>query len=103
MKVKALVTQSCLTLCNPMNGSQPGSSVHGILQIRIQGLNLGPLHCRQILYCLSHQGSPKSTKKKFKLPAMVYQVLPGLTPDYLSNLMFGYFPYIPTMAKVPMP
>ena len=27
---------------------------------------------------------------------MVYQVLPGLTPDYLFNLMFGYFPYIPT-------
>ena len=25
-----LVTQSCLTLCNPMNCSLPGSSVHGI-------------------------------------------------------------------------
>ena len=24
-----------------------------------QGLNLGFLHCRQILYLLSHQGSPK--------------------------------------------
>ena len=23
-----------------------------------QGSNLGLLHCRQILYCLSHQGSP---------------------------------------------
>ena len=23
-----------------------------------QGLNLGLLHCRQILYCLSHQGNP---------------------------------------------
>ena len=23
-----------------------------------QGLDLGLLHCRQILYCLSHQGSP---------------------------------------------
>ena len=30
-----LVTQSCLTLCNPMDCSQPGSSVHGILQGRI--------------------------------------------------------------------
>ena len=28
--------QSCLTLCNPMNCSPPGSSVHGILQARIQ-------------------------------------------------------------------
>jgi len=29
------VTQSCLTLCNPMDYSPPGSSVHGILQARI--------------------------------------------------------------------
>ena len=30
-KVSVLVTQSCLTLCNPMDCSPPGSSVHGIL------------------------------------------------------------------------
>ena len=30
-----LVTQSCLTLWDPMNCSPPGSSVHGILQARI--------------------------------------------------------------------
>ena len=29
------VAQSCLTLCNPMDCSPPGSSVHGILQARI--------------------------------------------------------------------
>ena len=29
------VTQSCLTLCNPMDGSLPGSTVHGIFQARI--------------------------------------------------------------------
>ena len=29
------VTQSCLTLCDPMNCSPPGSSVHGISQARI--------------------------------------------------------------------
>ena len=27
--------QSCPTLCDPMDGSPPGSSVHGILQARI--------------------------------------------------------------------
>ena len=27
--------QSCLTLCDPMDCSPPGSSVHGILQSRI--------------------------------------------------------------------
>ena len=30
-----LVTQSCPTLCNPVDYSPPGSSVHGILQARI--------------------------------------------------------------------
>ena len=30
-----LVPQSCLTLCDPMDCSLPGSSVHGILQARI--------------------------------------------------------------------
>ena len=29
-----LVAQSCLTLCNPMDCSPPGSSVHGILQAK---------------------------------------------------------------------
>ena len=29
------VTQSCLTLCDPMNCSLPDSSIHGILQARI--------------------------------------------------------------------
>ena len=35
MKVKVLVTQLCLTPCDPMDYSLPGSSVHGILQARI--------------------------------------------------------------------
>ena len=30
-----LVTQLCLTLCNPMDCSLPGSSVHGIFQARV--------------------------------------------------------------------
>ena len=29
------VAQSCLTLCNLMNCSLPGSSIHGIFQARI--------------------------------------------------------------------
>ena len=37
MKVKSEseVAQSCLTLCDPMNCSLPGPSVHGILQARV--------------------------------------------------------------------
>ena len=34
-EVKVLVAQSCPTLCDPMDCSLPGSSVHGILQARI--------------------------------------------------------------------
>ena len=67
-----LVTQLCLTLCDPMDCSLPGFSVHGespgkntgggchaFLQgvFSTQGLNPGLLHCRQILYQLSHQGN----------------------------------------------
>ena len=33
MRTKSL--QSCLTLCDPMDHSPPGSSVHAILQARI--------------------------------------------------------------------
>ena len=60
-----LVTLSCPTLCDPMDCSSPGSSVHGdspgkntevgchaLLQrmFPTQGLNPGLLQCRQILY-----------------------------------------------------
>ena len=34
-EVKVKVTQSCRTLCDPMDCSLPGSSVRGILQARI--------------------------------------------------------------------
>ena len=37
MKVKSEreVAQSCLTLCDPMDQSLPGSSIHGIFQARV--------------------------------------------------------------------
>ena len=56
--------QLCLTLCDPMDCSPPGFSVHGILQASIlewvvisfsrvssQPRDAELLHCRQILYC----------------------------------------------------
>ena len=69
--VKVKVIQSCPTLCDPMQ-----YTVHGILQARIlewgsrslhqgifptQGSNPGLPHCRQILYQLSHRGSPRNS------------------------------------------
>ena len=68
-EVKVKVTQSCPTVCDPMN-----YTFHGILQARIlewvafpfsrgifptQGSNPGLLYYRQILYQLNHQGSPR--------------------------------------------
>ena len=35
VKSESEVAQSCLTLCNPMDCSLPGSSVHGIFQARV--------------------------------------------------------------------
>ena len=66
------VAQSCPTLCDPIDCSLPGSSIHGIFPGKstgvgchfplqgifpTQGSNPGLLHCRQMLYCLSHQWS----------------------------------------------
>ena len=41
-------------------GQNTGVGSHWLLQgiFPTQGSNLGLLHCRQILYCLSHWGSP---------------------------------------------
>ena len=66
------ITQSCLTLCNPMDCSPPGSIVHrdspgkntgvGLPcpppgDLPNQGSNPGLPDCRWILYCLSQQRS----------------------------------------------
>ena len=68
--LSCLVTQSCPTLCNPMDCNPPGFSVredspgkntgvccHALLPgiFPTQELNQGPLLCRQILYQLSDQ------------------------------------------------
>jgi len=105
-----LVTQSCPTLCNPMDCSPPGSSVHGILQARIlewvptpwekgshsflqgifptQGSNLCLLHCRQILYCLSYQGSLDQTGASCMFLCDLIQVMHFGPEQHKSNLLF---------------
>ena len=86
LKAKALVAQSCPTLCDPMDYSPLSSSVHGIFQARmlewiaihslLQGIFLtqrlkpGLLHCRQILYHPSHQGSPSPQYLQFSSVAL---------------------------------
>ena len=68
------VAQSCPTLCDPMDGSLPGSSVHGIFQARIlEGLPFPSLYlkgdtkaengwkvvasCPTEMYLLGHPGN----------------------------------------------
>ena len=73
LKVKVLVAQLCLILCDPMDceaqgllcpwnspGKNTGVGCHSLLQgiFPSQGSSLGLRHYRQILYCLTHQGSP---------------------------------------------
>ena len=67
-----LVSQSCLTLCGPMDcnppvhgdylGKNTGVGCHALLQgiFPTQGSSPGLLHCRQILHCLSQlQSDPE--------------------------------------------
>ena len=69
--VVCLVTQSCPTLCDPMDCSLPGTCVHGDSPDKntgvgchafpqgifpTQGLNPGLPHCRQILHQLNYPG-----------------------------------------------
>ena len=64
MKVKVSVTQSCLTLCNPIvcpwnsPGKNSGVGCNFLLQVIFpsQESNPGLLHCRQILHWLSFEG-----------------------------------------------
>ena len=65
-------------LYNPWNslGQKTGVNSHSLLQgtFLTQGSNPGLLYCRQILYQLSHQGSPDSKKSACNVGG------PGLIP-----------------------
>ena len=82
-QLEVLVTQSCPTLCDHMVCSSPGTYVHGIFLGKntgisshslvqeifpSQGLNLGLVDCRQILYHLRQKGSMRThTNKLFNI------------------------------------
>ena len=91
------VTQSCLTLCNPMDsgacsrlhcpwdflGKSTGVGCHFLLQgiFLTQGSDPGLPHCRQILYRLSLQRSSQGHKYQMK----------GFLWIGLQSIPFGYF------------
>ena len=76
------VTQSCLTLCDPMDCSLPGSSVHGIFQARI-------LEWVAISFSRgSSPGDPPHPGIESRCPAS--------EADYLQSELSGklFFPYM---------
>ena len=93
---KVKVTQSCLTLCKPMD-----YTVHGILQAQNAGMGSCSLlqgifptqgskpHCRRILYQLSHKGKESLYKKrkrvcKYSFPLTV-DLRALISPDCLNR------------------
>ena len=91
------VTQLCPTLCNPMDYTVPG-----ILQARIlelgscsllqgifptQGLNPGLLHCRLILYQLSHKRRRTQISFSSHIRGITHTYLP-LTVQLISSQIF---------------
>ena len=74
-KKESEAAQSCLTLCDPMDYSLPGFSIHGIFQARVlewvaisffrgssrpRDQTWVSLIVGRCFYCLSHQGSQKN-------------------------------------------
>ena len=73
MKVKVLVLQLCLTLCDPrllcpwdFPGKNTAVSCHSLLQgiFLTWGSNPGLLYCTRILYQLSHKESPEEKQEQ---------------------------------------
>ena len=96
VKVKVLVTQLCLTLCNPMDCSLPGYSLlrpwdfpgknTGVSCCSLlpeifptQAFNPGLPHSHQILYHLSHQVSPQMMGWCTKISRRNRKTSPGIT------------------------
>ena len=91
VKVKMLVAQSCSTFCDPLDWTvarqaplsmefsrqEYWSGLPVLLQqiFPTQGSNLDLLHFRQILYCLSHKGSPYVLRTTKSCPYVLWTTL----------------------------
>ena len=118
-----LVTQSCPNLCDPMDCSPPGYSVHGDFPGRNTGVDSlallqgifptqvskpGLPYCRHILYCLSHQGriwvSNIYSSRRNGLKALDLRKGPvtslGSARTLAPNLHFLLRPFLQNIASV---
>ena len=82
--------QSCLTFCNPMDHSPPGSSVYGISQGRI-------LEWAAISF------SRESSRHRIELRPLMFPALPGgffITERTPNDLSQGDNPSLPTCRRL---
>ena len=115
MQKCVLVAQSCLTLCDHMDCSPPGSSVHGILQARIlEGLaiSFSKFICRGFPYkeTLVPGWGPKilnavhnGQKRKKKMPSRICLRVSSLQLEglfYLVSLSIQVFCIMWTIIEV---
>ena len=77
------------SICGNFSGKNTGVGCHSLLQVifLIQGSNPGLLHCRQILYHLSHQGSPNFFTNLAVTQLLGPKELNAGTEGYLGRLM----------------
>ena len=89
MKVKSEseVTQSCPTLCNPMDCSLPGSSIHGIFQARVlEGVDIAfsDVRCYKLPIPLCQE-----YMKTFRQPCVSMAVWSGA---FILSLLISFIP-----------
>ena len=83
-------------------GKKTTVSCHSLLQgiFLTQGMNPGLLHCRQILYLLSHQGSPALlhiTHLENRLPPALPSQPPGFHVKWESSIRYtAWWPFLQT-------
>ena len=121
-----LVAKSCWNLCDPMDYSPPGSSIHGIFQTRMQelvaisfsrgsssffftgdlltqGSNLHILHWQADSLMLSHLRSPKrdthrETNRRGRTGAMLLFVTVNCEPVIRATLTYSFWKGLHNLA-----
>ena len=120
-KKESEIAQLCLTRCNPMDtrllrpwdflGKSTGVGCHFLLQglFLTQGANPGLPHCRQMLYCVSHQGRRpwfnswvrKIRWRRDSLPTTVFSSFPCGSAGKESACNAGDLGSIPGLGRSP--
>ena len=102
MKLKVLVAHSCLAFCDPMDCNPSGSSVHGILRVRILGwvaipFSRGSCQTRdwtQVAWgCVKVKVSQLCPTLSDPMDSTVYGILQARLLEWVSHsLLQGIFP-----------